>query len=66
MYHASMLPAVTASEPSCRDSASCPLQGGYKGGGVPKITGILLGVPIIRTIVFWGYIGVPATLEGPN
>ena len=27
--------------------------------GVPKIRGTLLVVLIIRTIVFWGFIGVP-------
>ena len=27
-------------------------------GGFPKIRGTPLGVPIIRIVVFWGYIGV--------
>ena len=31
--------------------------------GFPKIRGTLLGVPIIRTIVFWVYIGVPSFWE---
>ena len=32
--------------------------------GFPRIRGTLLGVPIIRTIVFWGlYIGVPLFRE---
>ena len=29
-----------------------------EGLGFPKIMGTFLGVPIIRTIVFWVYIGV--------
>ena len=33
---------------------------GFKGLGFPKIRGTLLGVPIIRTIVFWDlYWGPP-------
>ena len=31
--------------------------------GFPKIRGTLLGVPKIRIIVFWGYIGVPLFWE---
>ena len=41
--------------------------------GFPKIRGTILGVPIIRTIIFWGsmlgspYFGkLPYTLAGPK
>ena len=43
--------APAAPKPSCKEEER---------EGVPKIRGTILGVPIIRTIIFWGlYWGPP-------
>ena len=32
----------------------------------PKIRGTFGGVPIVRIIIFWVYIGIPPFMETPN